>query len=185
MIDRNKDLFMAKQGIFYYVGENREFSMDKYIVTRDEVADFEGLEKSHFLNKNAVRRNKSLGDLTGLKNIGFHIIEVEPGFETTEFHVHYYEEECLYILDGEAEARIGSETYQVSTGDFVGYRAGGEAHALKNTGTGVLRCIVTGQRLDHDVADYPDLNKRVFRNKDQEWNLVDIDEIETPKGGAK
>ncbi len=61
---------------------------EKYLVTAEEIAAMEGLRKTHFLNDNARRTNKSLGDLTGLTGIGFHIIEVEPGRETTEYHLH-------------------------------------------------------------------------------------------------
>jgi len=159
--------------------------MDKYIVTRQEIEDFEGVEKTHFLNENARRRNKSLGDLTGLNRIGFHIIEVEPGRETTELYVHYHEEECVYILEGTAEATIGDQTVAVSAGDFIGYRAGGEAHALKNTGDSTLRCIVVGQRADHDVADYPRLQKRIYRNTGMPWNLVDLENVVEPTAGRK
>jgi hypothetical protein len=42
-----------------------------------------------------------------------------------------------------------------------------------------------GQRLDHDVADYPDKGKRIFRNPGLEWNLVDLDAIEKPVAGKK
>lgn len=139
--------------------------MDRYIVTREEIEACEGLAKTHFLNENAQRTNKSLGDITGLTGLGFHIIEVAPGRESTETHMHYYEDECVYILEGEAEAAIGSEKHPVKSGDFIGYRAGGEAHQLKNTGPGVLKCIVVGQRLGHDVGDYPLQNKRLYRNQ--------------------
>ena len=121
-----------------------ESEPDRYIVTRQEIADFEGLRKTHFLNDNARRHNKSLGDLTGLKEIGFHIIEVEPGRESTEIHRHFHEEECVYVLEGHAEAIIGERSVDVGPGDFIGYRAGGEAHALRNTGSGLLRCIPLG-----------------------------------------
>lgn len=159
--------------------------MDRYIVTRQEIEDFDGVEKTHFLNENAQRRNKSLGDLTGLNRIGFHIIEVAPGRETTELHMHYHEEECVYILEGTAEATIGDQTVAVSAGDFIGYRAGGEAHALKNTGDSTLRCIVVGQRADHDVADYPRLQKRIYRNTGMPWNLVDLENVVEPTAGRK
>lgn len=99
--------------------------MDKYLLTKDEIESLKGTDKTHFLNQNAKRLNKSLGDLTGLNNIGFHIIEVEPGHESTEFHVHYFEEECVYILEGTAESLIGSSKTQVGAGDFIGYRTGG------------------------------------------------------------
>lgn len=159
--------------------------MDKYLVTREEIEDFEGIDKTHFLNPNARRRNKSLGDLTGLTGLGFHIIEVQPGYESTELHKHYYEDECVYILEGEAKATIGDHHFDVKAGDFIGYRAGGLSHKLTNTGTVTLKCIVVGQRLDHDVGDYPNKNKRIYRNKDMKANLVDLASIEGPVVGKK
>ncbi|MBF0277339.1 MAG: cupin domain-containing protein [SAR324 cluster bacterium] len=159
--------------------------MDKYIISKEEIDQYKGVEKSHFLNSKARRLNKSLGDLTGLENIGFHLIEVEPGSESTEMHMHYYEEECVYILEGEAESSIGNEIQTVKSGDFIGYRAGGLPHKLRNIGNGALKCIVVGQRLDHDVGDYTILNKRIFRNKGMKWNLVDIDQINEPSAGKK
>lgn len=159
--------------------------MDKYLITKNEIEAFEGTSKTHFLNANAKRVNKSLGDLAGLTGFGFHIIEIQPGHESTEFHRHHYEDECVYILEGTAEATIGGEKYAVAGGDFLGYRAGGEAHSLFNNGDSVLKCIVVGQRLDHDVGDYPNLNKRIYRNAGLPWNLVDIEHIDEPVGGQK
>ncbi len=159
--------------------------MDKYIVTKEEIEEFEGIPKTHFLNSNAKRINKSLGDITGLTGLGVHIIEVQPGHESTEFHKHYHEDECVYILQGTATAKIGDETYTVKAGDFIGYRAGGEAHTLVNNGSEVFKCIVIGQRLDHDVGDYPNLKKRIYRQKNMSWDLVDIDNISEPAAGRK
>lgn len=159
--------------------------MDKYIITKEEIEEYEGVDKIHFLNKNARRLNKSLGDLTGLSGFGFHIIEIQPGSESTELHMHYHEDECVYILEGEAEATIGDKTYSVKAGDFVGYRAGGEPHKLKNNGNSILKCIVVGQRLAHDVGDYPNLKKRIYRNKGLKWNLVDLEDISEPVAGKK
>lgn len=156
-----------------------------YLVTREEIEAMNGLRKTHFLNDNAQRVNKSLGDLTGLTGLGFHIIEVEPGRDTTEFHAHLFEDECVYVLEGTATARIGDSSVAIKAGDFLGYRKGGLAHTITNTGGGVLRCIVVGERLAHDVADYPDLKKRIYRNAGLPWNLVDHDAITEPTGGAK
>ncbi|MBV7379457.1 cupin domain-containing protein [Maritimibacter dapengensis] len=158
---------------------------DVYLVKAEEIAAMEGLSKSHFLNDNAQRVNKSLGDVTGLTGIGFHIIEVEPGHETTEFHRHYHEDECVYVLSGTATARIGEDEHDIGPGDFIGYRKGGAAHSILNTGTETLRCIIVGERLSHDVGDYPDKGKRIYRQAGMPWNLVDMDAITEPKGGAK
>ena len=159
--------------------------MDKYLITRDEIRQMRGLEKEHFLNRNGRRRNKSLGDLTGLRALGVHLIEVEPGFESTESHVHYFEEECVYVLEGEADAVIGDQVHRVRAGDFIGYRAGGLAHKLVNVGEVTLRCLVAGQRLDYDVADYPQAGKRLFRGQGMPWNLVDLAAIDTVENAGK
>lgn len=159
--------------------------MDKYLVTEEEIEQLEGLKKTHFLNSNAQRINKSLGDLTGLTGFGFHIIEVEPGFETTELHKHYHEDECVYVLEGNAQATIGDEIFPIKKGDFLGYRAGGLAHTIFNSGNQTLKCIVVGQRMDHDVGDYTRLNKRIYRQKGLPWNVVDFENISEPNAGNK
>ncbi|MEM7256664.1 MAG: cupin domain-containing protein [Pseudomonadota bacterium] len=158
---------------------------DKYIVKAEEIAAMEGTAKTHFLNDNAVRNNKSLGDLTGLTGLGFHIIEVQPGHESTEYHVHYCEDECTYVLSGEGTVTIGETTYPVSTGDFIGYRAGGLAHTMHATGHEPLVCIVVGQRLSHDVGDYPNKCQRIYRQAGMPWNLVGFDDIKLPVAGEK
>lgn len=159
--------------------------MDRYIITKQEIDGLEGLNKTHFLNDDAQRINKSLGDLTGLTGFGFHIIEVPPGKQSTEMHRHHHEDECVFILEGEGDAVIGDETRAVGPGDFIGYRAGGEAHTLVNTGAVPLKCIVVGQRLDHDVGDFPRLGKRLYRHRNLPWNLVDVENISEPVAGKK
>lgn len=160
-------------------------SDERYLIKAEEIAAMEGLAKTHFLNPNAQRINKSLGDLTGLAGLGFHLIEIAPGHESTEHHRHLYEEECVYVLSGAGIAVIGEAEHAIGPGDFIGYRAGGEAHSLRNDGAAPLRCLVVGQRLAHDVSDYPRLGKRLYRNAGQPWDLVDREAIAKPVGGAK
>ena len=158
---------------------------DQYLVKAAEIAAFQATAKTHFLNDNARRQNKSLGDLTGLTGFGFHLIEVEPGCESTEYHVHHYEDECTYVLSGSGVVTIGTEVHDISSGDFIGYRKGGLAHTMRATGDETLVCIVVGERLAHDVGDYPRKKKRIYRNADLPWNLVEHGDIEEPQGGAK
>lgn len=158
---------------------------ETYLLTAEAIAAMEGLAKTHFQNPNAKRINKSLGDATGLTGLGIHLIEIEPGHETTEFHVHYFEDEAVYILDGQGEAEIGKDRVSVKAGDFLGYRAGGLAHTIHNTGNEILRCLVIGQRLTNDVADYPRKAQRIYRNAGLPWDLVDLDNIAHPNAGQK
>ena len=139
-----------------------------------------GQQKVHFLNPNAVRINKSLGDVVGLEQIGVHIIYVEPNRESTEYHKHYYEEECIYVLSGKGSLIIEDESYSFAEGDFVGFPANTAAHSIFNNSDETLVCLVIGQRLRQDVADYPHQEKRLYRNSG-DWNLVDFQNISDPK----
>ncbi|MFV0243709.1 MAG: cupin domain-containing protein [Qingshengfaniella sp.] len=153
-----------------------------YLVRKDEIAAMDGLAKTHFLNPGARRVNKSLGDLTGLTGLGVHIIEVAPGDDSTEYHRHHHEDEAVFVLSGTATALIGTQEHQIGPGDFIGYRKGGLAHTIRNTGPEVLRCLVVGERLAHDVTDYTRLGKRLSRNAGLPWTLVDHSAIKEVGG---
>ena len=154
------------------------------LLTNAEISDMEGLEKTHLLNPNAKRINKSLGDLTGLTGFGFNLIEIEPGHETTEHHRHYHEDECVFVLAGNGSAYLEDEAHPIGPGDFIGYRKGGQAHSIQNKGDETLRCIVVGERLSHDVGDYPRWGKRIYRNVGLPWSLLDLSEVQEVVGSV-
>ena len=130
----------------------------------------------HFLNPKAIRSNKSLGDATGLTRLGVHLITVAPGDRSTEFHVHHYEEECIYVLSGRATAVIGEESHSIGPGDFIGCPCNGVAHEMVNDGAEPLVCLVIGQRLVQDITDYPRRGKRLFRHSGKR-DVVDHDQL--------
>lgn len=136
--------------------------------------------KTHLLNPNAVRLNKSLGDAVGLQNLGIHLIEIEPGRESTEYHLHHYEEEAIYVLSGTGVLTIDGTDYPLGPGDFAGFPTCSVAHGMRNTDAEPLVCLVVGQRLNHDITDYPRQRKRLYRHHG-EWNLVDLDAIGYPR----
>ena len=45
-----------------------------------------------------------------------------------------------------------------------------------------FRCISVSQRTNHDVSDYPRRGKRLFRNKNLTFNMVDLTVIDRPFG---
>lgn len=149
---------------------------DKLILKKTQIEAMEGEIKTHFLNNNAVRLNKSLGDAVGLSQIGVHMVYVEPGKDTTEYHKHHYEEECIYVLSGQGKLTIEEQEFKLEKGDFVGFPANAVAHSLVNNASNTLICLVMGQRLEHDVADYPHQKKRLYRNSGK-WNLVDLKNV--------
>ena len=141
-------------------------------LSASDIAVLATQHKTHFLNDKAIRANRSLGDATGLQRLGIHLITVQPGNASTEYHMHWYEEEAIYVLSGRGAATIGDETVAIGPGDFIGCPAGGAAHDMHAEGEEPLVCLVIGQRFDQDVVDYPRLGKRLYRNSG-EWNLVE------------
>ena len=149
----------------------------KYLLKQSQIEAMPGKAITHFLNPNAQRINKSLGDAVGMQHLGIHLIYVEPGKETTEYHKHYYEEEAVYVLSGTATAIIDGEKFAMAAGDFLGLPRNKVAHTIINDGTQTLVCLVVGQRLSQDIGEYPNQNKRLYRNNGIN-DLVDISNIE-------
>jgi len=114
-------------------------SVGDHVLTRAAIAAMPGVEKVHFLNPAARRNNKSLGDATGLTGFGIHLIEVPAGADSTEQHVHYFEDECVFVLSGQGRVTLDDQTFELGPGDFVGLPAGGPAHVFHNAGPEPLR----------------------------------------------
>jgi uncharacterized cupin superfamily protein len=154
-----------------------------HILKAEQIDNLDELVKVHFLNQNAIRHYKPIGDLLGLQRLGISLVRIEPGRETTQFHFHHQEEEFLYIISGRGIAEIGSEVIEVAAGDFMAFTAPSAPHTMRNPFDQDLVYLMGGERRDFDVCDYPRLQKRLFRF-DGDRQLVDwrdIQEFGTPK----
>ena len=159
---------------------SKEEKRKRFILSAADIEQMPGVQKVHFLNPNGRRTNRSLGDATGIQGFGFHHITVPAGADSTEYHRHHQEDECVYVLSGKALLTLDDDTYEVGPGDFIAHVAGGPAHMLHNPGPEPLVCLVVGQRLPHDVGDYPRKGQRIYRNGAQ-WDLVRVEDIRDPK----
>ena len=133
------------------------------LITAVEISDLEESINIHRFNDKAIRYTKSLGDLVGLTKLGIHLVRIAPGDETTQHHVHLIEEEFLYILSGRGIADIGDEKFEVTAGDFMGFRPGGLTHSMSNPFESDLVYLMGGNRFDHDICDYPRIKRRLYR----------------------
>lgn len=161
-------------------GDDRDETNQRCVLKREAIDAMPGRDKVHFLDATARRHNLSLGDATGLTGLGIHLVTLPPGSRSTAAHVHHHEDEAAYVLEGRGEVELDDAVVSLGPGDFVGMPAGGPAHVFVNRGREPLKMLVIGQRLAHDVADYPRLGKRLYRNAGV-WNLVDHDAITDPK----
>lgn len=124
----------------------------------------------HQFNDNAVRMTKSLGDSLGLEKLGLHLVRLECGRESTQYHCHQHDEEFVYILSGRGIAEIGEVTREVSVGDFMGFISGSLPHCMSNPFEEDLLYLMGGTRLAVDICDYPRIKRRMYRiNGEKEY----------------
>ena len=152
-----------------------------HLLKANHIAVMPEIAKAHALNSKAVRHTKSLGDTVGMTRLGIHLVRVEPGKETTQFHFHHQEEEFIYILSGRGIAEIGDRPIEVAAGDFMGFTAPSLPHSLSNPFEEDLVYLVGGERRSFDVCDYPRLRKRQVR-MGSDRQLINWDDMQpTPQ----
>lgn len=133
------------------------------LLTSDHIARMEESTRAHLFNPNGVRRSRSLGDATGMKRIGVHLVRLQPGRESTEYHTHSHDEEWIYVLGGRGMSEIDGRTVEVAAGDFMGFPAGSPPHTMTNPFDADLVYLVGGTREPYDVVDYPRKGIRSFK----------------------
>lgn len=95
----------------------------------------------------------------GLSNLGVMLHVVPAGKTAWPYHRHHGVDEMFLILEGTGEYRVGDWRLPIRAGDCIGAPAGGEAHQIINSSTGVLRYIAFANHAQADVTEYPDSGK--------------------------
>ena len=119
---------------------------------------------SHPWNPQSEITGYQLAKATGLKRTGVNLARIPPGKESFVYHSHFLEEEWLYILSGRGMARVDGQSYEVGPGDFLAFPTPSVAHHLSNPFSVELVYLMGGEHLETEIADFPDLGKRVFRH---------------------
>jgi uncharacterized cupin superfamily protein len=101
-----------------------------------------------------------VGAAIGAKKLGYSLFTVPPGKAAFPFHLHYTNEEMIYIIEGEAILRLGNQEMSVSAGTFFACPPGAEhPHQLINASKNNLRYLVVSTMEYPDISEYPDSNK--------------------------
>jgi len=149
------------------------------LLTAEEIAAMPEKAHVHMFNANGVRLTRSLGDAVGMTQTGVHLVRVEPGRESTEYHTHAHDEEWVYILSGRGMADIAGRKVEVKAGDFMGFVANAEPHTMTNPFQQDLVYLVGGTRHPYDVVDYPRRGIRSYKFDGRRDN-VDTDKLRKP-----
>ncbi len=128
-----------------------------------KISAMQEIRRVHVLNKRAIRNYKALGDAVGMHDIGVHLVRINPGDESTEYHTHYCDEEFVYILEGRGITEIGGRKHKIGPGDFMGFTALSEPHSIANPYNEPLVYLLGGTRKPNDVSEYPRSGKRAYK----------------------
>lgn len=97
--------------------------------------------------------------------IGVAIEELPPGMQTAPAHYHIFEEEHLYLLEGNLTLRLGNDRHLMKPGDYVCFPAGQKAgHCLINETDATARYVIIGENNPNEVVVYTDSNKVLLRS---------------------
>lgn len=118
---------------------------------------------SHPFNPNSLVTGTRMSKLAGLERVGVSKVTVPAGKESFIYHSHEREEEWIYVLAGKGVARINDQEHEVSAGDFMGFPTPGVAHHLTNPFDGDLVYLMGGESKHVEIADFPDIGKRMVR----------------------
>lgn len=123
------------------------------------IADLPGEKRPRYTSTPGVAAMvRTVGDLTGLRQMGVGIRSVDPGFAGTNRHFHSLEEEWSFVLSGRGTLRLGPHRIPVSAGIFAAFPPGPRPHHFLAEGDAPLVFIEGGERRSkEDDVWYPDI----------------------------
>ncbi len=98
----------------------------------------------------------------GARKLGYNVTVLAPGKRAFPFHCHRVNEEMFFVLEGQGEIRIGTETFAVTKGDVIACPPGGPetAHQLINTSdSNEMKYLAVATNESPEIAEYPDSDK--------------------------
>jgi uncharacterized cupin superfamily protein len=127
--------------------------------------------RRHGLNRERSEVHvRELGWTAGLRTVGVSLARIPPGKESAVPHLHWTEEEFMVVLAGRGEALVGSETFSIGPGDFLGFPALTHPHHVRNPGTEPLVYLQGGENNHVEIVDYPTAELRqVRRGEERTW----------------
>jgi uncharacterized cupin superfamily protein len=109
-------------------------------------------------------RHLSQAVLGASYHVGVAIEELGPGKQSAPAHYHIFEEEHVYLLEGNLTVRIGTDTFAMKAGDYVCFPAGQKAgHCLINNSSATCRYVMVGERNPNELVVYTDSQKLLAR----------------------
>jgi uncharacterized cupin superfamily protein len=97
----------------------------------------------------------ALSDSFGFKDVFIHHEIIPPGRRSSSPHAHTHREEMIFVLEGAPVAHVGSESYQLKPGDYLGFPPGREnTHVVENPTSEPVKLLVIASNPAEDEVLY-------------------------------
>jgi len=103
-----------------------------------------------------------LSDHAGMKRLHMNIARIPPGKESYLPHSHTFQEEWVFVVEGDGTAVIDGKDVAIGAGDYLGFPTDGTTHHLKNTGNADLVVLQGGERTPREIGRFPTINQTVL-----------------------
>lgn len=105
----------------------------------------------------AGRFRQRLGNFAGLKNFGVNLVKLSPGSASALRHWHSYQDEFVYIVEGEITLIADAGEEVLTPGMAAGFPANeANGHHLVNRSDRDAVYLEVGDRTLNDTVNYPD-----------------------------
>jgi len=119
------------------------------------VHESEVATESWYVGTNREIRGKPLCDVGGRAKVGFGLMELPSGSNTTPGHWHSQEEKHLFVVSGAATLHLGNEAFELKKGSYICFPAGQAVpHHINNQSCESFVFIIVGERLKDDEVTY-------------------------------
>jgi uncharacterized cupin superfamily protein len=111
------------------------------------------------------RERKRLGVAAGLDQFGVNLSRLKPGAASSQRHWHQFEDEFIYVIEGELVLVENDGESLLHPGDAAGWKAGvANGHCLINRTDRDAVYLEIGTRAPREVAEYSEIDMRAERN---------------------
>ena len=104
-----------------------------------------------------------MGPEVGAKSIGTSYFEIPAGKQAFPNHYHTANEEAIFVIEGQAQVRIGKDILEVRSGDYICFPVGPEhSHSIHNHTEKILKILCISTLKPVEIVGYPDSRKIGF-----------------------
>lgn len=124
-----------------------------------------------FAQRMIGRDKQPIGYLLGITQFGVKLTTIHPGSVSALHHQHTLQDDIIYVLEGEFTHYTGTQKHIFKSGMCAGFRAGGQAHHLRNFSESDATYIEIGNRIDGHAVIYLEDDLVALMDADGKWSF--------------